>query len=71
MPICLPLPMLQTELNGNPFVTALSRMKTAVAPEPLMKSAPRGLSVGMGLVKTLWCQLFINPMQFGPMRAAP
>ena len=54
MPICLPLPILQTELNCRPFWTADSRMKTAVAPEPLMKSAPLGLSTGTGLVKTPW-----------------
>ena len=52
MPICLPLPIDHTELNGRPFVTALSRMKTAVAPEPLMKSTPFGLSVGIGFVNT-------------------
>ena len=54
MPICLPLPMLHTLLKGRPFVTALSRMNTAVAPDPLMKSTPFGLSEGMGFVNTEW-----------------
>ena len=63
--------MLHTLLNGKPFITALSRMNTAVAPDPLMKSAPSAFSVGMGLVNTLWCQLFIRPMQLGPISAAP
>ena len=52
MPICLPLPIDQTELNESPLVTALSKMNTAVAPEPLMKSTPLGLKFGMGLVNT-------------------
>ena len=41
------------ELKARPLVTADSKIKTAVAPEPLTKSAPFGLSAGMGLVKTL------------------
>src|SRR5574344_539300 len=53
IPICLPLPIDQTELNCNPFITADSRMNTAVAPEPLIKSTPLGLRFGMGLVNTL------------------
>ena len=63
----LPLPMLQTLLKGSPFVTALSRMKTAVAPEPEMKSTPFGSRLGIGLVNTEWCQRVSRPMQFGPM----
>src|SRR5574344_242819 len=53
IPICLPLPIDQTELNCNPFITADSRMNTAVAPEPLIKSTPLGLRFGIGLVNTL------------------
>ena len=53
MPICLPLPIDHTELNCKPFITADSRMNTAVAPEPLIKSTPLGLSCGIGLVNTL------------------
>ena len=71
MPICLPLPIDHTELKGRPFVTALSRMNTAVAPEPLMKSTPLGLSWGMGLVNTEWCQRVSRPIQLGPMSAQP
>ena len=71
MPICFPLPVLHTELNGRPLITADSSMNTAVAPLPLMKSTPFSCSVGMGFVKTLWCHAFISPMQLGPMRAAP
>ena len=53
MPICLPFPIDQTEWNGNPLITADSRINTAVAPEPDIKSTPLGLSCGMGCVKTL------------------
>ena len=53
MPICLPLPIDQTLLNCSPLLTALSRMNTAVAPEPEMKSTPFGLSFGIGRVNTL------------------
>ena len=52
MPICLPLPIDHTELKANPLLTADSKMNTAVAPEPDMKSAPLGLSFGIGLVNT-------------------
>ena len=54
MPICLPLPIDHTLLNWRPLMTALSRINTAVAPEPEMKSTPCGLRLGMGRVKTLW-----------------
>ena len=70
MPICFPLPIDHTELNCSPFITADSRMNTAVAPDPLMKSTPFGFSCGMGLVNTLWWWLLSSPMQFGPMSAA-
>ena len=52
MPICLPFPMLHTVLKGSPLITADSRINTAVAPEPEIKSAPLELRLGMGLVKT-------------------
>ena len=42
-----------TELNCRPLITALSKMNTAVAPEPLTKSTPCGLSDGIGFVNTL------------------
>ena len=54
MPICLPLPIDHTLLNCNPLITALSKMNTAVAPDPLMKSTPFALRFGMGLVNTEW-----------------
>ena len=71
MPICLPFPMDHTLLNCRPLLTPESMMNTAVAPEPLMKSAPLGLSAGMGSVNTLWWLVVSRPMQLGPMSAAP
>ena len=71
MPICLPFPIDQTEWNGNPLITADSRINTAVAPEPDIKSTPLGLSCGIGCVNTLWCHAFNNPIQLGPIKAQP
>ena len=49
----LAFPTDQTELNCKPFVTALSRINTAVAPELEIKSTPFRFKLGIGWLNTL------------------
>ena len=48
-----------------------SIINTAVAPEPLMKSIPLLLRLGIGVVKTEVCAGVITPMQLGPISVPP
>ena len=51
-PSCALLPTENTELNRKPWVMPSSRMNTAVAPEPVIKSIPSRAKVGIGWMKT-------------------
>jgi len=51
-PICALLPTDQILEKRSPFFIAASIIKTAVAPEPVIKSAPKGASEGIGSVNT-------------------
>ena len=51
-PVWALLPTDQTLEKGSPPVIAVSRINTAVAPEPEMKSIPLVDSLGIGSVKT-------------------